>query len=94
MFEDVRAVISCLLENGVGELLQLGVVPFNFLQLILKLKRKKRQGLGKVQVISIEWEFIKKEMTTRVDVPVSKGMFKMYTFLDCLHESKAQRSQC
>lgn len=31
LFEDVRAVISYLLENGVGELLQLGVVPFNSL---------------------------------------------------------------
>lgn len=31
LFEDVRAVISYLLENGVGELLQLCVVPFNFL---------------------------------------------------------------
>lgn len=31
LFEDVRAVISYLLENGVGELLQLCIVPFNFL---------------------------------------------------------------
>lgn len=33
-------------------------------------------------------------MTSRVDVPVSKGMVKTHTFLDSLHESKAQRSQC
>lgn len=46
MFEDVRAVIGYLLENGVGKLLQLGVVPFNFLQLVLKLKGKR----GRVQV--------------------------------------------
>lgn len=31
LFQDVRAVISYLLENGVGELLQLCIVPFNFL---------------------------------------------------------------
>lgn len=31
LFEDVRAVISYLLENGVGKLLQLCVVPFDFL---------------------------------------------------------------
>lgn len=30
-------MIGYLLENGVGKLLQLGVVPFNFLQLVLKL---------------------------------------------------------
>lgn len=53
MFEDVRAVIGYLLENGVGELLQLGIIPFNFLQLVLKLKGKRgrvqagfRQGSG------------------------------------------------
>lgn len=44
LFEDVRAVISYLLENGIGELLQLRVVPFNFLQLILKLKGEKEAG--------------------------------------------------
>lgn len=45
LFEDVRAVIGYLLENGVGELLQLGIIPFNFLQLVLKLKGKR----GRVQ---------------------------------------------
>lgn len=33
-------MIGYLLENGVGELLQFCIVPFNFLQLTLKLKEK------------------------------------------------------
>lgn len=40
LLQDVRAVIGYLLENGVGELLQFCIVPFNFLQLTLKLKEK------------------------------------------------------
>lgn len=41
LLEDVRAVVSYLLENGVCELLQLCVVPFHFLQLVLKLKGRR-----------------------------------------------------
>lgn len=37
LLKDVRAVVGYLLENGVGELLQFCIVPFNFLQLTLKL---------------------------------------------------------
>lgn len=92
LLEDVRAVVGYLLEDGVGELLQLGVVPFHFLQLALKLKGR-RGRVRKVQILCIEWEFIRKEITSRADVPVSKGMFKMHTFLGSLPQRKAPRSQ-
>ena len=43
LLQDVGAVIRYLLENGIGKLLQLCIVPLNFLQLLLKLK-----GRGKM----------------------------------------------
>jgi hypothetical protein len=42
LLQDVRAMVCDLLEDGVGKLLQLGIVPFAFFQLILKLQGKER----------------------------------------------------
>lgn len=86
LLKDVRAVIGYLLENGVGKLLELGTVPFNLLQLTLKLKGKGELGSGVRAGIHQE------RQTDRADLP-HQNNDQTHTLLDSPHENKAQRSQ-
>lgn len=61
LLENIGAVIGYLLENGVGEFLQLCIIPFDLLQLVLKLKGKGEESSGRVQPIRVEWGLIRRE---------------------------------
>lgn len=63
-------MVGYLLENGVGEFLQFCIVPFNFLQLILKLKEKGETELRqRAAYLCWEWGFFRKERQTELTSP-------------------------
>lgn len=93
LFEDVRAMIGYLLENGVSELLQLGVIPFNFLQLILKLKGKRGRVQVEFRLFVLSGNLSGKKWQAEL-MSLYQKECSNHTFLDSLHESKVQRSQC
>lgn len=92
LLKDVRAVIGYLLENGVGKLLELSTVPFNLLQLTLKLKGKGELGSGVVQRVCVRAGIHQERQTDRADLP-HQNNDQTHTLLDSPHENKAQRSQ-